>query len=46
VFVFFVEVDIFSLVFDMAERLGGVVLPVVGGYFFDAEGLVCVSEFA
>jgi hypothetical protein len=40
VFVFLVGVDVFSPVFDTAGWFVGVVLPVVGGYFFDAEGLV------
>jgi hypothetical protein len=37
VFVFLVEVDIFSLVFDKAGWLKRVFLPVVGGDFLDAE---------
>jgi hypothetical protein len=39
VFVFLVDVDTFSLVFDTAGWLGGVVLPVVNGDFLDAEEL-------
>jgi hypothetical protein len=39
VFVFLVGVGTFSLVFDTAGR-GGVVLPVVGGDFLDAEELL------
>jgi hypothetical protein len=39
VFVFLVGVGTFSLVFDTAGR-GGVVLPVVGRDFLDAEELL------
>jgi hypothetical protein len=40
VFVFVVGVGTFSLVFDTAGWLGGVVLPFVGGDFLGAEELV------